>query len=179
MVDTPLKNMFVGTTPEHITQQLTDKNYHVRDFPRDSQDKAPATGPVGPVARANEKTHQYELFICAADVSANGNLGGSRSALAAGQFHFFRASFAPAQWELYAVGVAANGVDDVLYFAVGSENVTVPYEILKPGKGISDIRTVAGRGTDLAVWTPSTNAAALIVSAKAVRGLSSTAGGGD
>lgn len=167
-----IREMFVGETSSDIQRQLTDPDFHVANFPRDTVDKAPTTAPFGAVGRATTKSHQYEHFMCSADFPADAvEQRGSRPLLSPGAVHYFRAAFQPEVWELYTVKTAAAVVGEQVNFAVGAEARTVPYDAIAVEAGTSGIRTVPGRGHTLAVWTPATNTQPIMLVVKAISSL--------
>lgn len=174
MTQNPVKDMFLSRTPTDIQRQLTARDFHTGNFPRDTQDKGPTTAPLGPVARATVTSHNHQIFMCSADYAAqDGMQHGSRNVLAAGQFHTFTAAFLPDHWVLYTVKATGSVATDLLYYAVGVSAPSLPYEVLASTIGVGDMRSVPGRGMELTVWTPASNAGAVGLIAKAISSLQS------
>ena len=168
-----LRELFISQTPTELVRELTSKDYHAQDFPRDSQDKSPTTAPLGAVGRATTKTHQYEHFMCSVDFAAAPQKGGNRPRLAAGETHYFRAAFQPEVWEVYIYAGAGAAAGDLLCYATGVEVPTAPYDVLIMALATrSGVETVPGRGHTLTVWTPAANTGLVSVVVKAISSLS-------
>lgn len=167
-----LREQFLGNTPTDLVENLTQKNWHAKNFPRDSQDKTPYTGPYAPVSHGSTKSHQYELFMLSADFPVgNGIQEASRSQLLAGQTHTFRATFQPSLWEIYTFQFTGSTAGDLMYFDTGIQYPSPPCDVIVMIAGNGDLRRVPGRGDALSVFAPATNAGAIFAVVKAVSAL--------
>lgn len=175
-----LRELLIPNDPTEIMRQLSRKDFHAANFPQDSVDKGPTTAPLGPVARVTTKTHQLEYFMCSADFPTDQQTlqnNASRGVLTAGSRHIFRATFQPQYWEIYTFKVASGTVGDLLYYTTLSDAPALPADVLVVTADISVKGNVPGRGLSLCVWTPSGNAGAVSLVARAISNLATSVSG--